>query len=480
MASQQSQRYRHARMKSILFPMFLFPLLCGASFWVANIPSDALQIPAQTCEDALENGLSYVRTIPSPPPVLVPSLPDLPDISAPKRLPKIYNHGKQFTPKHYLPRELTLQPFEGAYKDISRIGDILRKAPKQRTRITFLGASHTEGEFWTGHIRRVLQSRYGDLGHGFVMPTPLFEGMRSSDLNICSTDRWNTGFVGKEEIVDDPYYGLGMRSISNESDQFAWVETTHSNPHGRSVSLFEILTLKQPGGGSLLLTLDDEEPIVFPTLSEEPSFNRLRIDTFDGAHRLTLQPLGDGPVRLFGLSMERTGTGALVDAIGIRGRTVRTWKYWDQELFSDMLHTLDPNILVIAYGTNEASDPDYSMEQYKEDLRASLTMLKESRPNQVCILVGPSDRGKAKGKKDFEVWSQTAKVAAVQREIAPEFSCVFWDWQQAQGGEGSMIAWKYTQPALASQDLIHHTPAGYQYIAEQFIKALDDAAQHYQ
>ena len=186
-------------MKFFLLP--LFPILCGASFWVANIPSDAQELPAQTCQDALENGLSFLQTVPSPPTVQVPPLPEIPKIKAPKRLPKIYNNGRRITPSNYLPDELSLQPLEGSYKDIARIGDILRRAPQQRTRITFFGASHTEGEFWTGHIRRVLQSRYGDLGHGFVMPTPLFKGMRSADLNVCSSSGWHTGFVGREEGI---------------------------------------------------------------------------------------------------------------------------------------------------------------------------------------------------------------------------------------------------------------------------------------
>ena len=59
------------------------------------------------------------------------------------------------------------------------------------------------------------------------------------------------------------------------------------------------------------------------------------------------------------------------------------------------------------------------------------------------------------------------------------FGCVFWDWQQAQGGEGSMIAWLYTDPPLAAKDLIHHTSAGYIHIAERFIEALDDAKENY-
>ncbi len=70
-------------------------------------------------------------------------------------------------------------------------------------------------------------------------------------------------------------------------------------------------------------------------------------------------------------------------------------------------------------------------------------------------------------------------IAEVQREVAPEFGCVFWDWQQATGGEGSMIAWRFTQPPLAAKDLIHFSGAGYIHSAEKFIAALDDAAIHY-
>ena len=42
-------------------------------------------------------------------------------------------------------------------------------------------------------------------------------------------------------------------------------------------------------------------------------------------------------------------------------------------------------------------------------------------------------------------FERTVMAAEVQREVGPQFGCVFWDWQQAQGGEGSMI-WLHTDP----------------------------------
>ncbi|MEC7985726.1 MAG: GDSL-type esterase/lipase family protein, partial [Myxococcota bacterium] len=204
-------------------------------------------------------------------------------------------------------------------------------------------------------------------------------------------------------------------------------------------------------------------------------------DTFEGPHRLTLSPAGDGPVRLFGVSMEVAGPGVLVDAIGIRGRMAKTWLRWDEDLFRESLQTLNPNVVVIAYGTNEASDSDYSVEHYSRDLRKTLDLFRRVAPDKGCILVGPSDRGKKmpRSRKKFSVWERTKLIAEAQRDIAPEYGCVFWDWQQAMGGEGSMVAWRYTDPPLAAKDLLHNTSKGYIHIAERFIEALDDAARHY-
>jgi lysophospholipase L1-like esterase len=222
------------------------------------------------------------------------------------------------------------------------------------------------------------------------------------------------------------------------------------------------MTLGQVGGGSLLAKVDRNAPILIPTHNESIDVIHTRLEVPQGSHRLTLMPAGDGEVRLFGVSAERTGQGILIDSIGIRGREARTWLRWNPMLFRKSLHILNPDIVVLAYGTNEANSIDYEMENYKEDLREVLGLLKKSAPEVGCILVGPSDRGKEINKKTYQVWERTKFVAEVQREIAPEFGCVFWDW-----------------PPLAGADLIHFTPTGYIHSAEMFIAALDDAALNY-
>ena len=221
--------------------------------------------------------------------------------------------------------------------------------------------------------------------------------------------------------------------------------------------------------------------MLIPTINNKVEFQHTRIETLEAPHRLTFSPLGDAPTRLLGISVENPGPGILVDAIGIRGREAKTWLKWDYDIFEQTFHALSPDIAVLAYGTNEANASDYSMEAYTKDLRKVLTKLRKAAPSIGCILVGPSDRGKKlkRSKNKYRVWQRTAMVADVQRTVAPEFGCVFWDWQQATGGEGSMISWRFTEPPLAARDLIHFSAAGYIHSAERFVAALDNAMENY-
>lgn len=375
------------------------------------------------------------------------------------------------------PAALPLLPLEGPPAALAGVARVMKQAAAgKRTRISFFGASHVGGEFWTGHIRRVLQARYGDLGHGFVLPAALYEGDRGQDVNLCRSDDWFSDWAGKSAGRDDGLLGLaGMSVSSRNAASFGWVETTRSNAQGRRVSSFDVYALGQPEGGELKLAVDAAEPRVVSTKSASNALLRWRLELPDGPHRLTLQPEGDGEVRLFGVSAEREGPGVIVDAMGVRGRTAKTWLSWDRTMAAQGLLALNPDMVVLAYGTNEAADLDYTADAYRQDLRAVLRELRRTLPETPCVLVGPSDRAVEQKPGSWRIWSRSAMIAGVQREVAPEFTCAFWDLQQATGGPGSMVAWRLLDPPLAAGDLIHFSARGYDLLGDRFIAALDAA-----
>jgi lysophospholipase L1-like esterase len=371
-------------------------------------------------------------------------------------------------------KSLPLQELEAPAAVKKRIKEALSagKAGKG-LRISVFGASHTSADRFTGRLRRVLQSRWGDGGHGFILPAALYKWHGGRDVSLCRTDGWMPDWSTKANGHDDSLYGFAGMSVSSEDvNDFGWMETT-SGKIGGAVDRFDIYSLGGPGQGTVRALVDESKRASIPGSSGKPELKRTRIQVTDGPHRLRLTPKGDGPVRLFGVSMEREG-GVIVDALGIRGQEARSWLEWEPRMAAQGWKTLAPDIVVLAYGTNEAADQGYSMEQYEADLTAVLSNLRAALPpsEAACILAGPSDRGVDRD-GGYAIWDRTVDVAEVQRRVATRFDCAFWDWQKAQGGPGSMVTWKHLDPPLAAKDLIHHTPKGYEVIADRFLAALD-------
>jgi hypothetical protein len=115
-----------------------------------------------------------------------------------------------------------------------------------------------------------------------------------------------------------------------------------------------------------------------------------------------------------------------------------------------------------------------SSERYRATLGAVLAKVRRVAPDAACVLVGPSDRGKALRKgRGHVIWGATAMIARVQAEVAPQYDCLSWDLQAVTGGPGSMFRW--FDAGLAAGDLIHFTQGGYQELARRFVAALDEA-----
>lgn len=367
------------------------------------------------------------------------------------------------------------QPIEGSAEAIGAIARAMgRPSRGQRLRISVWGASHTAADYFTGELRRALQGRWGDGGHGFVWPAAMTNAERAHDLVLCSTQTWRSDFVGRSGGRSDGWYGPGGGSLSSsDPTDFSTVETTKSAPTGGVWREVELQALGAPTAGSLLLTVDDAATRVLDLRSPSTGLLRFRVQVPAGPHRLTLRPLGDGEVRLFGLSLENDPQGVIVDAIGVRGRTARTWLSWDAEQLSAGVAALAPDLVVLAYGTNEAADLHMSAAQVQADLRAVLARARAAAPQAACLVIGPTDRAKVvSAGKRYTIWGRTALVAAAQRSVAIEAGCGFWDWQAAMGGPGAALTWRSLSPPLVTADLIHLSAEGYARSANLLLEAL--------
>ncbi|TNF62322.1 MAG: hypothetical protein EP303_04220, partial [Deltaproteobacteria bacterium] len=130
-------------------------------------------------------------------------------------------------------------------------------AGQGQARLVFYGASHVASDLFTGYIRRELQARYGDAGHGFLVPVHPWRTYRHRDINIESDGkRWETHRI---RVGDSEVERVGLAGIAMESKRpgsFGAVSTAEEGEYGRNASFFELYYMKHPRGGDMDVLID--------------------------------------------------------------------------------------------------------------------------------------------------------------------------------------------------------------------------------
>ena len=71
------------------------------------------------------------------------------------------------------------------------------------------------------------------------------------------------------------------------------------------------------------------------------------------------------------------------------------------------------------------------------------------------------------------------RIVALQRRVAADTGCGFFDTFTAMGGAGTMARWYAAQPRLVSADFIHPYPAGGKLIATKFAAEIEKGLNRY-
>jgi lysophospholipase L1-like esterase len=352
--------------------------------------------------------------------------------------------------------------------------EALRSAEQKKglARITYFGDSIVASDFVTGTLRRRLQRRFGDAGHGFMLMANAWPGYSHNDVVRFAAPGWQVSRV-VGPFAKDGFYGLGGVSFRSEGPGvFSRFATTKSGTFGRAVSKFVVDYLEQPKGGSLEIKVDG---VTRETIDTSGAASKSAVRTYavpDGEHELEVRATSAN-ARAFGVWMERDTPGVVLDAIGIQGCRIRFLDQSDDAHFAEQLELRDPALTVFEYGMNESEDGElYPLDQYEATMKAVLVQVKAALPRSSCLLVGPLDRVDKRG-DTFHSRPVIPKLAAIQRKVAGEVGCAYWDTFGAMGGLGSMGTW--FQRGLGAADYAHPSSAGAEVLGNWVYLALMEA-----
>lgn len=330
-------------------------------------------------------------------------------------------------------------------------------------RISQFGDSHTAADIETASIRRTLQARFGDGGRGFVAIGRPWKRYLQDGIRVGMSNEWapDKGKLDHGKLVGDGMYGLsGIGLFTRQHGARAWTDVTSKT------SRAELAYLEQPNGGAFDVFVDGVRVVRVATRGDKTTSAFRAFDVAESStHQVEVRAVGDGDVRVFGVSLDRaTQHGIVLDALGINGARISTALSWNEHHWTEQLRHRAPSLVVLAYGTNESTDIDMPQQAYERQLVDALGRVARAVPGASCLLLGPPDRAletKESGASNWVTASKVIEIIAAQRRVAEAAGCAFYDQLAAMGGQGSIAGWAAEEPPRAQKDRCHLTREGY-------------------
>jgi lysophospholipase L1-like esterase len=314
-------------------------------------------------------------------------------------------------------------------------------------RIVQFGDSHTAADEWTNTLRAAFQLRFGDGGAGFVSAGRAT--YRRLDLRTTNSAGWQ--LQGNMSQSSDGRHGMAGASLSAQRPG----EIVTLSPAAAQV---EVQFLRQPGGGGLTIYADGKPLQSIST--DGPAGFAFAEQMVGEANRVEVETSDDAPVRLFGFVSEKS-RGVTYEQLGINGAQANIFEGWDSNLWVPQLARRSPGLIVLAYGTNDAGNRDYTLTSYKAMFAGVLAKLRQAAPTASILVLGPPDR-MYRSRYTLAPFPRLEMIAQAQREAAIEMGCAFWDLRTRMGGAGAMKRW--VTAGAAQGDYVHFTAAGYRLI----------------
>jgi lysophospholipase L1-like esterase len=378
-------------------------------------------------------------------------------------------------------------------------GNFAPKTQGQRGLVVLqIGDSHTAADYFTAELRQKLQARYGNGGVGYLDAGKPHIGVRSGAMKVTASPGWTYHAIQRSENIAE-FWLSGFNAVATASGE----ALTFASDTPVPFDSIEIEALRQPGGGSIDISLDGavKSSADLNGTAVEPVVLRLRPDgaPSDRVRQIEIRSRGAGVVSIASIGIYQKQSGVSYNNIGYPGATIDLVNKFDEKLMTDALRRLDPQIVVLVFGTNEASKPNLDAARYERNYEKAIARIKAALPNVQIVLIGPPDGAErpphclGKGPADAAChpappsdgslytepadcdWHTIAHldlVRDIERKIAERHGFVYWNWATINPNQCAAHQLVVASPPLMTPDHVHFTPAGYVKGADLFLDVL--------
>lgn len=346
--------------------------------------------------------------------------------------------------------------------------------PGAITRASHWGDSVLGGDGVTHAIRKRLQARFGDAGHGFMALGRYNLAYSHRGVRFADRGGWRSCEIIFKCESDGHYgyAGVSTRSSGGGTSRYR----TAKEGVGSNVSRFELWYAVHPEGGRFQIKVDDEVRRTFDTRAPSLGSAVEVVEVEDGEHGFEVRAIGDGVARGFGVVLERAQPGVVWDELSLIGAFTQRLDYQDPEHIAWQVRRRDVDLMVFMFGGNDVQrqkmDLYRTMEPYEQEYANVLRKFRAGKPEASCLVMSLVDHAERVGKYGIETRRIVPQLVASQRKVALAAGCAFFNTFEAMGGRGSIGRWYHANPRLANADFAHPTVAGQEVIATLLYRAL--------
>ena len=339
-------------------------------------------------------------------------------------------------------------------------------ARARHVRVSWLGDSHAQADFWTGTLRTHLQKRFGNGGPGFVHIG--FKNYRHNGVLATVNGKWKLRpkAPSSQKPFGDGIFGLGgVLTSGYDEGPRASLDVTDTSLTSK---LFVDVCYRLPEDtDTAAVTVTGSRRVnLKATAAEPPGKLRHLLLESDVPAKIDVLPTSGRP-EFCGVVIETDPSakpGVVLDTLGLNGARYSTALAWNEASWGAELARREPDLVVLEYGTNEAGDHNTSPSVYGQRLIALVSRIRKVKPDVDIVIVGPSDRA------DTE--PRIPPIRDALRDAAAKSGCWFWDTYSAMGGQGSMRVWRDDAPPRAAKDGIHLLIRGYRELGDRLFADL--------
>lgn len=350
--------------------------------------------------------------------------------------------------------------------------------PGAITRAGHWGDSVIGGDGMTEAIRRKLQERFGDAGHGFHIMGKYNRWYHHRGLRYEEKRAWENCliiFKCQKQTMRYGYAGVTSTSRGKALSRFQTVPKEPSPGIGDKVSRFELWYQKRPDGGGFEIRVDGRDVKVVDARAPEVTDEVETLTVPDGEHSFEVAALGSGVAQAYGVVLERDVPGVVWDELSLIGSFTQRLDYQNAEHIAWQMRRRDIDLMVFMFGGNDLSrengDLKNDTEAYEAEYGRVIRKFRAGKPEASCLIMSLTDHAKKVGNaivsRDI-----VRRLAEAQGRVAAREGCAFFDTFVAAGGMGTVERWRKNSPPLASPDLRHPTVAGQRHVATLLYHAL--------